>query len=132
MSELTKSQLSLQRGDVVLIMTDDGDELEDVVRHSPSMISVHTWIVWLRLHGGFLLTRVHRKVLAVYRFDDTEVRSHVVAYSQRRAVRIFERTMDLGTNVDVYELEGHVALKIDDDERTVDEWITSDPKERFL
>lgn len=85
-------------------------------------------------------------LLQVYRFDDSEFRSHVVASSIENAKAIFDRWMgpeyreilEGESMMTISPIDGSTVLPISDDgsppfdERTADEWIASDQTERFL
>ena len=82
--------------------------------------------------------------LAVYRFEDVEFRSHVIASSIERATEIFDKVMgaefrELSEgSMEIYQIDGSTVLPISEDgsppfvELTADEWIAKDPTPRFL
>ncbi len=73
--------------------------------------------------------------LTVWRFDDSVVRSHVIAYSKEQATDIFDRVMgkeyrDIeDVDIDIFQISGDTVLPIDVDEsgtfvsKTASEWI---------
>jgi len=79
--------------------------------------------------------------LSVYRFDDTEYRSHIVAFSMENAIAIFDKVMGPELReeaIKIYPIDGSTVLLISQDgsapftEHSADEWIAIDPRERFL
>lgn len=84
--------------------------------------------------------------MKVWRFDDSAVRSHVIADDRDEAIQIFDRVMgrEYRENLDdvtmeIYEIDNDVELPISDDEsggnfvtKTAGEWMRDRGKPCFL
>ena len=87
----------------------------------------------------------HAKQLAVWRFDDGVLVSHVIAYGEDEAVGLFDATMGCeyreeyhnGSVTKVYQIDGDTVLPITFDGGpmvgfTADEWIEYFGQAQFL
>lgn len=81
--------------------------------------------------------------LEVFRFEDVEFRSHVIARCRETAIEIFDAVMgrDYRTNedfsVEIYAIDDDTVLSIEllgeqAIEKTAAEWMAEEPTERFL